>query len=99
MQELPSSERTRPKKLVGIGIVNVGSLTESREIADFMERSNIRILCLQETRWKGAEAKEIGEGVSLFYNGKDTRHGVTIAMSCLSKICFSRQHDQQSNHG
>ncbi|XGW21238.1 hypothetical protein V3C99_004300, partial [Haemonchus contortus] len=78
MRGLPRSERPRPKKLVRIGTLNVGSLTgKSREVADLMKRRNIQVLCLQETRWKGAKAREIGEGVKLFYNGEDTkRNGV-----------------------
>ncbi|PIO54345.1 hypothetical protein TELCIR_24295, partial [Teladorsagia circumcincta] len=36
----------------------------------------------QETRWKGAKAREVGEGVELYYNGKDTkRNGVAIAVA------------------
>ncbi|PIO59070.1 hypothetical protein TELCIR_19479, partial [Teladorsagia circumcincta] len=35
-----------------------------------------------ETRWKGAKAREIGEGVKLYYNGEDTkRNGVAIAVA------------------
>ncbi|VDO60609.1 unnamed protein product [Heligmosomoides polygyrus] len=32
----------------------------------------VRIGTLNETRWKGEKAKEIGEGVKLFYNGENT---------------------------
>ncbi|VDO98756.1 unnamed protein product [Heligmosomoides polygyrus] len=54
----------------------------SREVADLMERRRIEVLCLQETRWKGAKVKGIGEGVMLFYNGEDTkRNGVGIAVA------------------
>ncbi|PIO67649.1 hypothetical protein TELCIR_10589 [Teladorsagia circumcincta] len=36
----------------------------------------------RETRWKGAKAREIGEGVKLYYNGEDTkRNGVAIAVA------------------
>ncbi|VDP19338.1 unnamed protein product [Heligmosomoides polygyrus] len=49
----------------------------SREVTELMKRRRIQVLCLQETRWKGAKAKEIGEGVMLYYNGEDTkRNGV-----------------------
>ncbi|PIO65192.1 hypothetical protein TELCIR_13152, partial [Teladorsagia circumcincta] len=35
-----------------------------------------------ETRWKGAKAREIGEGIKLYYNGEDTkRNGVAIAVA------------------
>ena len=91
MRGLPRGERPRPKKLVRIGTLNVGSLTgKSREVADLMRRRNIQVLCLQETRWKGAKAREIGEGVKLFYNGADTkRNGVAIAVAESLKDCVS----------
>ncbi|VDO19209.1 unnamed protein product [Heligmosomoides polygyrus] len=54
----------------------------SREVADLMKRRGIETLCLQETRWKGAKAKEIGEGVKLFYNGENAkRNGVGMAIA------------------
>ncbi|VDO87408.1 unnamed protein product [Heligmosomoides polygyrus] len=83
MRGLPRAERPRPKKLVRVGTLNVGTLTgRSREVADLMKRRKIEVLCLQETRWKGAKAKEIGEGVKLFYNGEDTKkNGVGIAVA------------------
>ena len=34
-----------------------------------MERRNVDILCLQETKWKGSKARNIGGGCKLFYNG------------------------------
>ncbi|VDO92910.1 unnamed protein product [Heligmosomoides polygyrus] len=47
-----------------------------------MKRRRVEVLCLQETRWKGAKAKEIGEGVKLFYNREDTkRNSVRIAIA------------------
>ena len=40
---------------------NIGSMTgKSREIADIMHRRKIMIACVQETKWKGSKAKEIG---------------------------------------
>ena len=38
-----------------------------------MERRNVDILCLQETKWKGSKARNIGGGCKLFYNGSDGR--------------------------
>ncbi|EYC13784.1 hypothetical protein Y032_0042g527 [Ancylostoma ceylanicum] len=38
-----------------------------------MKRRTIRILCLQETRWKGCKAIEIGDGIKLFYHGVETK--------------------------
>lgn len=34
-----------------------------------MERRWVNILCVQETKWKGAKAKELGGGYKLLYNG------------------------------
>ena len=51
------------------------------ELADFMERRNVDILCLQETNWKGSKARNIGGGCKLFYNGDDGRkNGVEIVV-------------------
>ncbi|VDP07174.1 unnamed protein product [Heligmosomoides polygyrus] len=62
MRGLPRAERSRLKKLVRLGTLNVGTLTgRSRE----------------KTRWKGAKAREIGEGVKLYYNGGDTKRNGT----------------------
>ncbi|VDL83782.1 unnamed protein product [Nippostrongylus brasiliensis] len=63
--------------------LNVGTLNgKSRELADLVERKNIQTMCLQETRWKGEKAKEIGNGVKIFYKGEDSeKNGVSIAIS------------------
>ena len=61
-KQAPKSMRT--------GTVNVGTMTErGREIADMMERRKIQILCVQETKWKGNKAREIGADYKLFYGG------------------------------
>ncbi|EYC33327.1 hypothetical protein Y032_0002g726 [Ancylostoma ceylanicum] len=80
---LPRDERPRLKTLVRVGSLNVGTLTgKTREIADFMKRRRIHVLCLQETRWKGSKAREIGDGIKLFYHGLEAkRNGVAIAVS------------------
>ena len=50
-----------------------------RELAGLMERRNVDILCLQETKWKGSKARNIGGGCKLFYNGADGRkNGIGI---------------------
>ena len=54
-----------------------------RELADMMERRNvlIDILCLQETKWIGSKARNIGGGCKLFYNGVDGRkNGIGIVV-------------------
>ena len=52
-----------------------------RELADMMERRNVEILCLQETKWKGSKARNIGGGCKIFYNGDDGRkNGIGIVL-------------------
>ena len=52
-----------------------------RELADLMERRNVNIPCLRETKWKGSKASNIGGGCKLFYNGADEkRNGVGIVV-------------------
>ena len=42
---------------------------------------NVDILCLQETKWKGSKARNIGGGCKIFYNGLDGRkNGIRIVM-------------------
>ncbi|KAJ8375265.1 hypothetical protein SKAU_G00058450 [Synaphobranchus kaupii] len=46
-----------------------------------MERRKIDILCVQETRWKGSKARNIGRGYKLFYHGVDgRRNGVGVIL-------------------
>ena len=65
-----------------MGTLNVGTITgKGRELADVMERRKIDILCVQETRWKGSKAKNIGGGFKLFYYGADSRrNGLGVIM-------------------
>ena len=52
-----------------------------RELADMMEKRNVDILCLQETKWKGSKARNIRGGCKLFYNGADGRkNGIQIVV-------------------
>nr|CDJ96362.1 craniofacial development protein 2-like [Haemonchus contortus] len=66
-----------------LGTLIVGSLTgKPQEVADLMKRGNIQVLCLQETRWEGAKARELEEGVKLPYSGDNTkRNGGAIAVA------------------
>ena len=60
--------------LIRVGALNIGTMTgRGRELADMMERRNVDILCLQETKWRGSKARNIGGGCKLFYNGADGR--------------------------
>ena len=65
-----------------VGTLNVGTMTgKGRELADMMERRKVDILCVQETRWKGSKARNIGGGCKLFYHGVDgQRNGVGIVL-------------------
>ena len=68
--------------LMKVGTVNIGTMTErGRELADMMERRNVDILCLQETKWKDSKARNIGGGCKIFYNGAEGRkNGIGIVM-------------------
>ncbi|VDO85963.1 unnamed protein product [Heligmosomoides polygyrus] len=64
-----------------------------------MKRRRVEVLCLQETRWKGVKAKEMGERVKLFYNGEDTKGngaGIAIAESQGFGSCCSK--DKRPHH-
>ena len=46
-----------------------------------MEQRNVDILCLQETKWKGSKARNIGGGCKIFYNGAAGRkNGIGIVL-------------------
>ena len=65
-----------------IYIWNVGTMTgEAREIADVLRRRKVDIACVQEVKWKGSKARNVGHGYKLFYHG-DTinRNGVGIIL-------------------
>ena len=64
------------------GTLNIGTMTErGRELADMMEQRNVDILCLQETKWKGSKARNIGSGFKIFYNGANGRkNGIGIVL-------------------
>ena len=63
-----SVRRKRDKRKVRsvslkFGTLNVGTITrKSRELADILKRRKVDILCMQETRWKGRRARNIGGG-------------------------------------
>ena len=81
-------ERVQLKKRalngIRIGQLNIGSMTgRGRELADLMRIKKVDILCVQETRWKGNKAKELGDGYKLFYSGANEqgRNGVGVVLS------------------
>ena len=88
VQGLPHCERTRLKKRASEGLrvatMNVGTLTErGREVVELMKMRRIGILCVQDTRWKGNRANELGEGYKFYYSAAttDERNGVGIIVS------------------
>ena len=68
--------------LIRVGTLNIGTMTvRGRELADMMEQRSVDILCLQETKWKGSKARNIGGGCKIFYNGADGRkNGIGIVL-------------------
>lgn len=85
-QGLPAQGRSRMKKLVPnirCATINIGTLVgRSRELADILWKHRVDIACVQETKWKGSKAKEIGDEFKLYYHGTSTkRNGVGIIIS------------------
>lgn len=89
MLGLPSHGRARPTTLVPDGnpkvrfaTLNVGTLTgKTKELASLFKRRRVDFICLQETRWTGTKARNIGEGYKLMYVGlKHGRNGVAIVV-------------------
>ncbi|KAK6742269.1 hypothetical protein RB195_009870 [Necator americanus] len=90
MRGLPARGRSRLKKLVchrqqhpvRLATLNVGTLTgRSRELADSLRKRRVDISCVQETRWKGSKARELGDGYKLIYHGTSNRNGVGIILN------------------
>ncbi|XP_063602487.1 craniofacial development protein 2-like [Penaeus indicus] len=54
-----------------------------RDMVNLMMERKVDILCVQETRWTGNKAKELGEGFKLIYGGADNnkRNGIGITLS------------------
>ena len=69
-------------RVMKMGTLNVGTMTgKGRELADIMQRRKVDVLCVQETRWKGNKARDIGNGCKLYYYGEDERrNGVGIIL-------------------
>ena len=70
------------KMEVKVGTLNVGTMTgKGRELAAMMVKRKVDILCVQETRWKGSKARNIGDGCKIFYHGEDgRRNGVGVIL-------------------
>ncbi|XP_047487973.1 uncharacterized protein LOC125038499 [Penaeus chinensis] len=75
-------EEQRTTRKLRVGTLNVGTMTgRGREVVDMMERRKINILCVQETKWKGEKAREMGNGYKMYYVGHEAkRNGVGIVL-------------------
>ena len=52
---------------ISVGTLNIEMMTgRGRELADMMERRNVDILCLQETKWKGSKQGTLEVDVKYF---------------------------------
>lgn len=40
-------------------------------MVDVIERKKVAVLCVQESKWKGKKAREMGNGYKLHYTGED----------------------------
>ena len=59
-----------------IGTVNVGTLrSREREVVDLAKRRGLDFCCLQESRWKGESARQMGEYKCIWTGGKDGMGG------------------------
>lgn len=69
--------------MIRVGTLNVGTMSgRGRELVDVMQRRRVDILCVQETKWKGSKAKNIGDSFKLLYYGVDgKRNGVGIILN------------------
>ena len=78
-----NEERKNAKKIkLRVATLNVRTtIGKGREVADLMERRELDILCVQETRWKGERARCIGEGCKRWYCGSgNKKNGVGIIL-------------------
>ena len=59
------------KSIMNNTTVNLGTMTDkSREVANMLKRRKVSIECVQETKCKGAKAREIGGPYKMYYAGK-----------------------------
>ena len=80
---MPESQRWTNNARESPGGWNVGSMTgRGKELVEVCKRRNIGILCVQETKWTGKSAKELGQGFKILYSGeKSSRNGVVVILS------------------
>ena len=69
------------RSLIRVRTLIIGTMTgRERELEELMEQRSVDILCLQITKSKGSEARSIGGGWKLFYNGADRRRKNVIGI-------------------
>ena len=77
-------KRRMGRKMGGgeVGTLNVGTMTgKGRDLAEMIVKTKVDIMCVQETKWKGSKARNIGVGCKIFYHGKDgRRNGIGIIL-------------------
>ena len=76
-------KRRAVKVVLKVGTLNVGSMTgRGREVAAVMENRQIDVLCVQETKWTGSKARELGGGYKLYYHGCErNKNGIGIILN------------------
>ena len=83
----PHKLKSKTGKLVArklrVATWNIGTLTgKSRELAEVLKNRRVHVACLQETKWKGSKARDIGEGYKLYYHGESSqKNGVAVVLS------------------
>ena len=79
---LSSATTGQETRKIKVATLNVGSMTgRSGEVVHLMGRKNLQVLCVQETKWRGSKAREIGAGYKLYYHREDgKKNGVGIVL-------------------
>ncbi|XP_063545741.1 craniofacial development protein 2-like [Cydia strobilella] len=62
---------------------NVGSMTgRGAELSEVLLRRKVAVCCIQETKWRGSKARNIGNGYKFIYHGTTAKqNGVGIAIN------------------
>uniref|UniRef100_A0A914XF57 Endonuclease/exonuclease/phosphatase domain-containing protein n=1 Tax=Plectus sambesii TaxID=2011161 RepID=A0A914XF57_9BILA len=83
-QGLPRNGRAQLKKQAfRVATLNIRTLTgRGRELANLLRRGRVNVASLQETQWKEAKAKELGDGYKLLYNGGPSGQNKVGVINC-----------------
>ena len=73
----------RKLQTIQIASLNIGTMTGcGRELAEVLKKRNVHIACVQEVRWKGEKAKDLGAGYKLLYYGTSAaKNGVGVIVN------------------